>query len=53
MIDLFQNQIPPSVRKIPKHGFAFPKNSVISKNFIDGVNLINKNLNLDKKFTYS
>ena len=50
MIDLFQNQIPSSVRKIPKHGIAFPKNSVISKNFIDEI-LIEKYL-MNKKFFF-
>ena len=46
MIKIFKKQIPSSVRKIPKHGFAFPLQTIINndliRSFVIEKNLINK-----------
>lgn len=50
MFEIFKKQIPPSLCKIPKHGFAFPKNKVINRDHINGF-VIDKHL-INKKFFY-
>jgi len=46
MMKIFKKQIPASVRKIPKHGFAFPLQTIINNDLIRSLviekNLINK-----------
>jgi asparagine synthase (glutamine-hydrolysing) len=51
MMEIFKNQIPRSLNKIPKHGFAFPKNIIINKDNIEEF-IIEKNL-INKKFFYN
>ena len=51
MVDSFENQIPKSISKIPKHGFAFPKHLIINRENIDEI-LIEKNL-INKNFFYN
>ena len=48
MIKIFKKQIPSSVRKIPKHGFAFPLQTIINNDLIRSF-VIEKNL-INKKF---
>ena len=50
MMQIFKRQIPNSLNKIPKHGFAFPKNLIINKNNIEKF-IIEENL-INKKFFY-
>ena len=49
-MQIFKRQIPNSLNKIPKHGFAFPKNLIINKNNIEKF-IIEENL-INKKFFY-
>ena len=51
MVDSFESQIPKSISKIPKHGFAFPKHLIINRENIDEI-LIEKNL-INKNFFYN
>ena len=39
MMEIFKRQIPAGLNKIPKHGFAFPKNIIINKDNIDKFNI--------------
>ncbi len=48
MMKIFRKQIPKSLKKIPKHGFAFPRQMIINKDTID-MFVIQKNL-INKKF---
>ena len=48
MLEIFEKQIPKSLKKIPKHGFAFPREIIINKDLI-GHFVIEKNL-INKKF---
>ena len=50
MMQIFKRQIPNSLNKISKHGFAFPKNLIINKNNIEKF-IIEENL-INKKFFY-
>ena len=50
MMKLFKKQIPKSVSKIPKHGFAFPKDTIICKKYIEEF-LKEKHL-INKKFFF-
>jgi asparagine synthase (glutamine-hydrolysing) len=50
MLEIFKKQIPSSLSKIPKHGFAFPKDIVINQKYIENF-VIDKNL-INKKFFY-
>ena len=45
---IFGKQIPTSLKKIPKHGFAFPREMIINEDTIDKF-VIQKNL-INKKF---
>ena len=50
MMKIFKRQIPAGLNKIPKHGFAFPKDIIINKDNIEKF-IVEKNL-INKKFFY-